>query len=88
MPKKIKYSPDNILGWSEYDFAVMQEMLLNTFILNNQRAPDFLITNHNDNCVIISNEENKREILQDKIAELEKELEACKKALAESPEKG
>lgn len=78
-----KYNPDNVLGWSEYDFAVMQEALLNTFIRNNQCAPDFLIKNHNDNCVIISREENKREILQDKVAELEKELEACKKALEE-----
>ena len=88
MPKKIKYSPDNILGWSEYDFAVMQEMLLNTFILNNQRAPDFLIKNHKDNWVLINEVENKKAYLEDKVKRLEEELEACKKALAESPEKG
>lgn len=78
-----KYNPDNVLGWSEYQFAVVEEMLLNTFIRNNQRAPDFLIKNHNNNCVIISHEENKREILESKIAELEKELEACKTVLRE-----
>ena len=75
MAKRTKYSPDNILGWSEVDFAYMQEMLLTTFTLNNQRAPDFLIANHNDNCTLISLAQNEEEREREREQAEEKERE-------------
>lgn len=77
-------NPELNVEFSRLDIAIFQEMLLNTIALNNQKAPDSLIENHNDNWVMITDAINKKE----REKEEEKEREEFYARLRNNGKKG
>lgn len=65
---------EELYGWTDYDFAVIKEMLLNTYARNNQPAPVSLIKSHNDNQMIIDLVERADERRKERIKALKEEL--------------
>lgn len=78
MAKNAEYTPDNILGWSQEDFAEVEEAMINACVLAQYPVATCLIRNHNHNDNILRRREIKDEIRAERIASLEAELKQMK----------
>lgn len=78
MNKFAEYTPDNVLGWSEEDFAEVEEAMINACVLAQYPVAPCLIRNHNHNNNIIRRREIKEEVRAERIARLEAELKQLK----------
>ena len=78
MAKFAKYSPDNVLGWSEEDFAEVEEAMINACVLAQYPIAPCLIRNHNHNDNLLRHREIKEEMRAERIARLEAHLKQLK----------
>ena len=78
MAKFAKYSPDNVLGWSEEDFAEVEEAMINACVLAQYPIAPCLIRNQNHNDNLLRHREIKEEMRAERIARLEAHLKQLK----------
>lgn len=78
-----KYNPDNILGWSELDFAEMEVMLYDTYTKAKTLlpCPQGIMLRYNENERFVESMRRKKKILQEEIEKREKEIEILKEEL-------
>ena len=78
MAKFAEYTPDNVIGRSEEDFAEVEEAMINACVLAQYPIAPCLIRNHNHNDNIIRHREIKEEVRAERIGRMEAELKQLK----------
>ena len=78
-----KFCKENILGWSELDFAEMEVMLYDTYTKAKTLlpCPQGIMLRYQDNVTYIQSMRHKKEILKEEIEKREKEIETLKEEL-------